>query len=47
LAARAIDALGTYTLAWRIGVAVGLAAGSVQVAFALLRPTEPPLVTTG
>jgi predicted MFS family arabinose efflux permease len=38
------DALGTYTLAWRIGVALGLAAGIIQVAFALLRPTEPPLV---
>jgi MFS family permease len=37
------DTLGSYTLAWRIGVAVGLAAGIVQVAFALLRPTEPPL----
>jgi predicted MFS family arabinose efflux permease len=38
------DALGSYTLAWRIGVALGLTAGIVQVAFALLRPTEPPLV---
>src|SRR5713101_1034497 len=38
------DALGSYTLAWRIGVAVGLAAGIVQVAFALVRPTEPPMV---
>jgi len=38
------DSLGSYTLAWRIGVAVGLAAGIVQVAFALVRPTEPPLV---
>jgi predicted MFS family arabinose efflux permease len=38
------DALGSYTLAWRIGVAVGLAAGIVQVAFALVRPSEPPLV---
>src|ERR1700704_1642320 len=36
--------LGSYTLAWRIGVAVGLAAGIIQVAFALVRPTEPPLV---
>src|SRR6202162_5293867 len=41
------DALASYTLAWRIGVALGLAAGIVQVAFALLRPTEPPLVTAG
>jgi predicted MFS family arabinose efflux permease len=38
------DLLGSYTLAWRIGVAVGLAAGIIQVAFALVRPTEPPLV---
>src|ERR1700716_3217673 len=38
------DALGSYTMAWRIGVALGLAAGIIQVTFALLRPTEPPLV---
>ncbi len=38
------DALGSYNVAWRIGVAVGLAAGIIQVAFALLRPSEPPLV---
>jgi predicted MFS family arabinose efflux permease len=38
------DALGSYTLAWRIGVAVGLAAGIIQVAFALIRPTAPPLL---
>ncbi|THD56783.1 MAG: MFS transporter [Bradyrhizobium sp.] len=38
------DALGSYALAWRIGVAVGLAAGIIQVAFALVRPSEPPLV---
>jgi predicted MFS family arabinose efflux permease len=37
------DALGSYTLAWRIGVALGLAAGFIQVAFALARPTRPPL----
>ena len=41
------DALGSYALAWRIGVAFGLAAGMIQVAFALLRPTRPPLVTAG
>ena len=40
------DALGSYTLAWRIGVALGLTAGVIQIAFALLRPTEPPLVAT-
>ncbi len=40
------DALGSYTMAWRIGVAVGLAAGIIQVAFALVRPSEPPLLRT-
>jgi predicted MFS family arabinose efflux permease len=38
------DSLGSYTLAWRIGVALGLTAGFVQVAFAIVRPTRPPLV---
>ncbi|OCK56610.1 MFS transporter [Bradyrhizobium sp. LMTR 3] len=38
------DALGSYTMAWRIGVALGLAGGIVQVAFALIRPSGPPLV---
>src|SRR4051794_25343741 len=36
------DALGSYTMAWRIGVALGLAGGIIQVAFALFRPSEPP-----
>ena len=36
------DALGSYTMAWRIGVALGLAGGIVQVAFALGRPSQPP-----
>jgi predicted MFS family arabinose efflux permease len=42
------DALGSYNLAWRIGVAVGLAAGIIQVAFALIRPTTspPPVLRT-
>src|ERR1700690_1444283 len=40
------DALGSYTLAWRIGVALGLAAGIIQVAFALVRPSQPPLPRT-
>jgi len=41
------DALGSYDMAWRIGVAVGLAAGIVQVAFALIRPTAaPPILRT-
>jgi predicted MFS family arabinose efflux permease len=38
------DALGSYTMAWRIGVALGLAGGIIQVAFALIRPSQPPLV---
>ncbi|MGY4624011.1 MFS transporter [Bradyrhizobium sp. USDA 4486] len=36
------DALGSYTMAWRIGVALGLAGGIIQVAFALVRPSQPP-----
>lgn len=32
------DALGSYTLAWQLGVSLGLTAGVVQVAFALWRP---------
>jgi predicted MFS family arabinose efflux permease len=36
------DALGSYDLAWRLGVALGLTAGIVQVAFALLRPPPAP-----
>ncbi|MBX3622633.1 MAG: MFS transporter [Rhizobacter sp.] len=35
------DALGSYTLAWQVGVGVGLAAGIVQSAFALARPPGP------
>jgi predicted MFS family arabinose efflux permease len=38
------DSLGSYTMAWRIGVALGLAGGIIQVAFALIRPSGPPLV---
>ncbi|MEW6642776.1 MAG: MFS transporter [Pseudomonadota bacterium] len=41
------DMLGSYTLAWRLGVALGLTAGIVQAAFALVRPSEPPLVAAG
>jgi predicted MFS family arabinose efflux permease len=40
------DALGSYNMAWRIGVAVGLAAGIIQVAFALIKPTAPPVLRT-
>jgi predicted MFS family arabinose efflux permease len=35
------DALGSYDLAWRLGVGMGLTAGIVQVGFALLRPVAP------
>jgi predicted MFS family arabinose efflux permease len=37
------DSLGSYNFAWRIGVAVGLAAGLIQIALALIRPTAPPM----
>jgi MFS family permease len=40
------DSLGSYTMAWRIGVALGLAGGIIQVAFAPIRPSEPPLLKT-
>jgi predicted MFS family arabinose efflux permease len=42
------DTLGSYNMAWRIGVSVGLAAGIIQVAFALIRPTTspPPVLQT-
>ena len=36
------DALGSYDLAWRVGVALGLVAGVVQIVLALARPTAPP-----
>jgi predicted MFS family arabinose efflux permease len=35
------DALGSYNLAWQVGVGVGLAAGIVQMSFALARPPGP------
>src|SRR5258705_4904737 len=40
------DALGSYTMAWRIGVALGLAGGVIQVAFGLIRPSAPPMLKT-
>ena len=40
------DASGSYNLAWRVGVSLGLAAGIIQIAFALIRPTRPPVVAT-
>ena len=36
------DALGSYTMAWRIGVALGLIGGIVQITFALIRPPQTP-----
>src|ERR1700726_3512973 len=38
------DALGSYTMAWRIGVALGLAGGIVQGAFALTPQSAPPML---
>ncbi len=35
------DALGSYDVAWRVGVGLGLAAGVLQVSFAMLRPVLP------
>lgn len=40
------DSLGSYTMAWRIGVALGLAGGIIQVTFALTRPSRPPALRT-
>ena len=37
---------GLLHLAWRIGVGLGLAAGILQVAFALIRPSAPPMLKT-
>ena len=36
------DLNGNYTLAWQLGVGLGLTAGVVQIAFALARPSAPP-----
>ncbi|MBR0646270.1 MFS transporter [Plastoroseomonas hellenica] len=41
------DALGSYDLAWRAGVGLGLLAGVVQIGFALGRPRGPSLATAG
>jgi predicted MFS family arabinose efflux permease len=40
------DALGSYTMAWRIGVALGLCGGVIQLGFALIRPSPPPVLRT-
>jgi predicted MFS family arabinose efflux permease len=37
------DRLDSYDLAWRLGVAMGLVAGIVQISFALLRPPRPAM----
>lgn len=37
------DNLGTYDLAWRLGVGMGLVAGLVQITFAIARPPRPLL----
>lgn len=39
------DILGSYDIAWRFGVGLGLAAGTVQVAFAIARPPAPYVAT--
>ena len=36
------ERLGSYDLAWRLGVAMGLVAGIIQVSFAVLRPPPQP-----
>lgn len=40
------DALGSYTMAWQAGVALGLAAGLAQIAFAVATQRRPPLMAT-
>ena len=37
------DSLGSYDLAWKLAVMLGLLGGAVQIAFALYRPPRPPL----
>ncbi len=37
------DMFGSYELAWRFGVGLGLAAGAAQLAFAVMRPPPPAL----
>lgn len=35
------DRLGSYDLAWRLGVGMGLVAGFIQITFAIARPPQP------
>ena len=37
------DSLGSYNLAWELAVVLGLLGGTVQIAFALYRPPQPPV----
>jgi hypothetical protein len=39
------DLNGDYTLAWQLGVGMGLTAGIIQIAYALARPFSPPAAT--
>jgi predicted MFS family arabinose efflux permease len=39
------DAFGSYDLAWRLGVGMGLTAGIVQILFVLLGPSRRPVAT--
>ena len=41
------DLAGSYTLAWQIGVALGLSAGLVQAGFAWMRRPVPPRLSPG
>ena len=40
------DALGSYTLAWQVGVGLGLTAGLAQIAFAVATQRRPPALAT-
>lgn len=35
--------LGSYTLAWQVGVSLGITGGLIQIAFALMFPPRPPV----
>jgi predicted MFS family arabinose efflux permease len=40
------DMLGSYDLAWKLLVGIGLAAGMIQLSFALARPAPPRFATS-